>query len=305
MRKLFFLCNVFFLLQISVEAQAIQEEISYDSIKTALDTVAAVEEDYEEDAYAQVIRNTWRIHNDSNFYFSTVDTLLSKQGYWPYYAIATNNNWDASIAAWKKEDAFWYNNAVDSFRLALLKLDSLSKTDSAIIADKQQLKKEQEQRFRTGSIRPIIADVLWWVIVFAFVAAVIYFLAQQKVGLFGGKNFKQLTPVVDEDALDTSLSNDDFKQRLQKAVNEQNYRLAIRIHFLFTLKLLSEKRYIQYAVDATNFQYQLQLRTTTYYTLFAKVVMHYEYVWYGKQVITLQQYEQAAQDFLTLQQNLV
>jgi hypothetical protein len=32
--------------------------------------------------------------------------------------------------------------------------------------------------------------------------------------------------------------------------------------------------------------------------------MHYEYVWYGKQVITLQQYEQAAQDFLTLQQNL-
>jgi hypothetical protein len=184
--------------------------------------------------------------------------MLSKQGYWPYYSIATNSNWDTSIAAWKKDDAFWYNNAVDSFRLALLRLDSLSKTDSAIVADKQALKKEQEQRFRTGNIQSIVSDVLWWVIVMAFVAALIYFLVQQKVGLFGGKNFKNVTPVIDEDTLDTNLSTDDFKQRLQKAVSEENYRLAIRIHFLLTLKLLSEKRYIQYAVDTTNLHLSLK-----------------------------------------------
>ncbi|MFN4006478.1 MAG: hypothetical protein ACK4HE_03100 [Chitinophagaceae bacterium] len=299
MRKYVFLYIFLLLLHCIAKAQVIQEETYYDRI----DTMAAVEEI--ESDNAQVIKNNWGRHNDSNFYFSIVDTFLSKQGYWPYYSIAANSNWDTSILAWKQEDAFWYNNAVDSFRLYLLRLDSLSKIDSAIGANKQVLKKEQEQRFRTGNIQSIISDVLWWVIVMAFVAAIIYFLIQQKVGLFGGKNFKQVTPIVDKDALDTSLSNYDFKQRLQKAVSEQNYRLAIRIHFLFTLKLLSEQHYIQYAVDATNFQYQLQLRNTNYYTLFAKVVMHYEYVWYGKQIITLQQYEQAAQDFLTLQQNLV
>ena len=79
--------------------------------------------------------------------------------------------------------------------------------------------------------------------------------------------------------------NDDFNisvAEIEKAIQENNYRVAIRLMFLRALKNLAQKNVIHYKQEQTNFDYLMQLHTTTYYKDFFRLTRHYEYAWYGQ-----------------------
>lgn len=183
----------------------------------------------------------------------------------------------------------------DSVRLWKGKPDFnyLSNLDSLL--DAQQHKKEtaKEQnnggpRMSAGSPDTSFLKGLMWLLAVAFVLFVIYQLFQNK-GLFKGGSAKlsvaEVTPEAEEDILELNIH-----QMLIKAEQQGNFRLATRYQFIKTLQLLNQKDRIDFAVDKTNRQYLYEI-PEQWRSEFSRLVLNYEYIWFGNVHIDQPLYE--------------
>jgi hypothetical protein len=91
-----------------------------------------------------------------------------------------------------------------------------------------------------------------------------------------------------------------FEAQIAAAEQVGNYRLAIRLHFLWILKQLSQKRHIQYHIRKTNLDYSRELHNTTFSEAFRQCVTRYNYVWYGQFAINNEQYQLLKPHFTVL-----
>lgn len=78
------------------------------------------------------------------------------------------------------------------------------------------------------------------------------------------------------------VTQSELDRLLEKALNEERYREAIRIYFTAILKELIRLKLIRWKKEKTNHHYQLELIGKTTYENFSKCVNVYELVWYGK-----------------------
>ncbi|MGK0414700.1 MAG: hypothetical protein ACJA1B_002928 [Polaribacter sp.] len=69
---------------------------------------------------------------------------------------------------------------------------------------------------------------------------------------------------------------------LQQALENKNFRLAIRYYYLTSLKILSNKELISYHKDKTNSAYLLEIENTDIKNQFSYLSYVYAYVWYGE-----------------------
>jgi hypothetical protein len=136
-----------------------------------------------------------------------------------------------------------------------------------------------------------------------FLSAVIYFLAQNKINLFS-KESKGSASDADSTDGKVDIFRLSYTELLRKAEQEQDYRSAVRLLYLQTLKLLSEANIIHYQTDYTNLEYVQQLYQTKFYDEFFTVTRHYEYVWYGKFEISKELFGKMKHDFLAVQNKL-
>lgn len=88
----------------------------------------------------------------------------------------------------------------------------------------------------------------------------------------------------------SEISKTELELMLEKALSEQNFRLAIRIYFIFILKELSNKKWITWKKDKTNYHYLTEMRTKKLFPLFNESVRIYELVWYGDYSINEEDY---------------
>jgi len=79
-----------------------------------------------------------------------------------------------------------------------------------------------------------------------------------------------------------------LEQALDKALLQRNFRMAIRIHYLWLLKVLYEKELINWKKDKTNHVYISELANKSSEesaTSFRKLTLWYEKAWYGERNI--------------------
>jgi Domain of unknown function (DUF4129) len=74
----------------------------------------------------------------------------------------------------------------------------------------------------------------------------------------------------------------DFNRDIEEAIHQQQYRVAIRLMYLRSLKLLSDKNLIDFKPNKTNFDYTGELADTDFARGFSGITMVYEYAWYGE-----------------------
>ena len=87
---------------------------------------------------------------------------------------------------------------------------------------------------------------------------------------------------------------------LEQALKEQNYRLAVRVYFIFILKELSKKQWIDWKKEKTNFTYLTEMRGKQYYNSFNHAVTVFEVVWYGKYNVSQEDYKEIEPRFKKL-----
>ncbi len=73
----------------------------------------------------------------------------------------------------------------------------------------------------------------------------------------------------------------DFDDELEKALAQNNYRLAVRLLYLRSLKQLSDLQLIHWQIDKTNSTYVNELADPSQKQVFSLITRQFEYVWYG------------------------
>jgi hypothetical protein len=145
---------------------------------------------------------------------------------------------------------------------------------------------------KTGSI--VIEIFQYLVIIAAVIIIVILVTKKNARSLFYGEgkktdlNFKEL---------EENISTTDFEKLIREAVEKKDYRKAIRLYFLKTLKHLSEKELINWKPDKTNFDYYLELSDPSKRNDFKQLSFLYEHVWYGDFSINEEEYKNTANHF--------
>ena len=72
-----------------------------------------------------------------------------------------------------------------------------------------------------------------------------------------------------------------FEEEIEKALGQRNYRLAIRLLYLNTLKRLNDANLIHWQADKTNSIYINELTDAGKRQSFSILTRQFEYVWYG------------------------
>jgi hypothetical protein len=145
--------------------------------------------------------------------------------------------------------------------------------------------------------------LFWIILVGGFVALLIWFLATSNISLF---RKKQKTPV--EENIDEAETEDifemNFEKEIQKAIDAENYRMAVRLLYLRTLRDLSLRNLIRYTHEKTNSDYLFQLAGSSYYKNFFKLTRSFDYTWYGQFPLSKESFSLVQNDFITFKQQL-
>lgn len=128
---------------------------------------------------------------------------------------------------------------------------------------------------------------------------VLYFLIQfllNKDGnfFFGKKNKKFV--IIDQD-LQENIHEINFKESVEILEQQKDYRSAIRYHFLFVLKKLTDQKLINWNPEKTNKDYLRELKTTDLKASFQELSHIFDYVWYGEFEVNEERYNHFKKKF--------
>jgi hypothetical protein len=98
-----------------------------------------------------------------------------------------------------------------------------------------------------------------------------------------------------EDAGDITATNLD--EKIRQMISANDHRMAVRYMYLKALQLLSEKQWIRYHADGTNYEYVNQMNGRKLANEFGFLTRVYDYVWYGEFAITGEQFDTVHKNF--------
>ena len=138
----------------------------------------------------------------------------------------------------------------------------------------------------------------------AIAAILVFFIWQilkmRSAGMFTASKTGQYAFSVD----DEDIHSIDFDAEIAKATEEGNYRLAVRLLYLRTLKLLSDGGLITWRLDKTNVSYVNELREARFYLDFRSLTSQFEKNWYGNIPIGKEEFEEVKAAFESLNSQL-
>jgi hypothetical protein len=135
------------------------------------------------------------------------------------------------------------------------------------------------------SISPVFGYLLLIIAIAALVILIFY--------LFFKTPIEKKTKKIKQDIGDispTEIPKTELELMLEKSLIKEDYREAIRIYFIFILRALSKKNWINWEKEKTNFSYLLEMRKNKFYNEFETSVSIYELVWYGKRALDKEMY---------------
>lgn len=197
-----------------------------------------------------------------------------------------------SIKSWRNSKDYAYARNLDSL------LKNLKKKNPA----SQPQPSAPETGIFTGLLGSDLLQALLWTAAICFVLFLLYrlFLAE---GVFKRKarSVNHDEAEVEEEII---TRESDFDGLVRQAVQNGNYRLALRYQYLRTLHLLAERGMISLAPDKTNFNYVTEITNPEYRNAFAALTLNYEYAWYGEFDVDKNIYDKVEQNFSSLNKKI-
>lgn len=96
----------------------------------------------------------------------------------------------------------------------------------------------------------------------------------------------------------------DFPLMIEKAITQNNFRLAIRYHYLQSLNLLAGIGKIELREGKTNREYLEEISNVELQKHFGQLVYGFEFVWYGEFLLNENQYEKLNSAFVEFKKSL-
>lgn len=141
---------------------------------------------------------------------------------------------------------------------------------------------------------------------FLQVLAILFALGAISYGIYRMMMQKPQNRVIAADGTEITLANleeylheTDLERFLREALAASNWPLAVRLYFLQTIKLLSEKDAINWSKEKTNRDYLREMSQHRMSAAFRELTREYERIWYGNQSLPREKFERLELAFKT------
>ena len=121
--------------------------------------------------------------------------------------------------------------------------------------------------------------------------------------IFSGK-IKDEGEEIDASVEDVDIHAINYETQIAAARDRGDYRYAVRLWFLNTLKNLADRELLLWRPEKTNMDYFYELSGKPMQQKFGDASRVYDFVWYGERDINAGDYERAEQQFRELNRNL-
>lgn len=144
-------------------------------------------------------------------------------------------------------------------------------------------------RILRNLFRPEVEEGRWYdFFIFTAVTLIVVYVIMRllkinHLKLFYGSQGKK---VVNQLVIEENIHEMDFEVLLSEAVEKKEYRKAIRLTYLLSLKLLADKQYIHWEPGKTNHDYLNELTERQLKPDFRELNYYFEYAWYGNFAVT-------------------
>jgi len=163
-------------------------------------------------------------------------------------------------------------------------------------------------RFLQWLINALGNEGLAWAVLFVLLIIGVIGLGFAFYGIFGiGKTIPVY--LTDKDGLAYSVETEDihktnFAEEIDLAVSQGNYKKAIRLLYLFTLKLFTDHDLIDWKPSKTNHDYVYEISNSAIKDGFLSLSYIFEYVWYGDFIASAEHYSEMNKVFVELKKGL-
>ena len=130
-----------------------------------------------------------------------------------------------------------------------------------------------ENRYSGSFIKYLLIAIVVTMVIF-----VIFKLMGLDLKIFSGKS-KAIDIPYDESM--ENIHEINFNEEIEKAMAKGNYRLAVRLLYLRSLKLLSDAELINWQPEKTNQAYIDELKDEERKKEFKLLTLQFDYIWYG------------------------
>ena len=109
------------------------------------------------------------------------------------------------------------------------------------------------------------------------------FAISRLFGISGRDVFYKSSGKVENDFeyLEENIHSIDFDKLLEEALSKNDFKLAIRLTYLKTLKVLSDRLVVNWQAGKTNYEYLYEINQPTLREPFRTISYHFDYAWYG------------------------
>lgn len=150
--------------------------------------------------------------------------------------------------------------------------------------------------FNFGSQKSASIWILFWKIVqilllLGGVAALVFLiLKSQGINVLNIFRRKSASAPIPYSEFFEDINEINFDEEIENAVAKHNYRFAVRLLYLKSLKRLSDAGLVKWQIDKTNSDYINELTDEEQRVSFKLLTLQFEYVWYGEFLIDSQVY---------------
>jgi hypothetical protein len=121
--------------------------------------------------------------------------------------------------------------------------------------------------------------------------------------LFSGKT-KGSDEEIDASVEDVDIHSINYETQIAAARDRGDFRYAVRLWFLSTLKNFTDRELLNWKPEKTNMDYYYELSGNPMQKKFGDISRVYDYVWYGERAINAGDYERAEEQFRDLNRSL-
>ena len=157
-----------------------------------------------------------------------------------------------------------------------------------------------EQLFKTRNGR-----ITFWTVLCVIASAIIGFFVWKVIYMNKSKLFARKTEGgINYSVGENDIHNISFDEAIEEAINSGNYRQAIRLLYLQSLKILSDKELINWQINKTNSDYLIEVKDNQWSNLFRSLTHHFEYIWYGEMALEKDDFANMQMQFQQLKNQL-
>lgn len=130
----------------------------------------------------------------------------------------------------------------------------------------------------TGILAIIIKVVPWLVLAAVLFLIIKFFLKINTNAIITGKTEKAKVILTEDEEI---INNKNIEALILKAIEQKNYRLAVRYYYLLVLQKLQDNELIEWEQQKTNEDYIKEIKKESVTTKFKDLTRLYDFVWYG------------------------